>query len=36
MKIRAIAVGPGAVTASAGGRSAQIAVKVSGTGGSGP
>jgi hypothetical protein len=36
MKIRATAVGPGAVTASAGGRAAQIAVKVSATGGSGP
>jgi hypothetical protein len=36
MKIRATAVGPGAVTASAGGRAAQIAVKVSATGGGGP
>jgi hypothetical protein len=36
MKIRATAVGPGAVTASAGGRAAQIAVKVSASGGGGP
>jgi hypothetical protein len=33
MKIRATAVGPGAVTAQAGGRAAQIAVKVSATSG---
>jgi hypothetical protein len=36
MRIRATAVGPGAVTASAGGRAAQIAVKVSVNGGGGP